>query len=126
MYCKKCGRQIPNGAATCPNCGASVAEMLQPTAQPGAQTGNQQEQAEHNWFDAGAGKESITGAKKPTQNKGWSNDEFYNRQNQPAPAAQQENLSVSNLCICLEIRKRKHILKEKHMSVRLKMKYQSI
>lgn len=97
MYCKKCGRQIPNGAATCPNCGASVAEMLQPTAQPGAQTGNQQEQAEHNWFDAGAGKESITGAKKPAQNKGWSNDEFYNRQNQPAPAAQQENLSVSNL-----------------------------
>ena len=30
MFCKNCGNQIPDGTATCPNCGQEVAESIAP------------------------------------------------------------------------------------------------
>lgn len=34
MFCKKCGTQLPDGATTCPECGAAVTMLPPPEPQP--------------------------------------------------------------------------------------------
>lgn len=63
MFCNKCGSQLPEGAAACPNCGAQVEQKASSTGAPNP-TGQPAQQMNNNFqSQAQSFKQSIAQAK---------------------------------------------------------------